>query len=148
MEMKPYPCGCEAGPAESVPDYCPEHGEPGRRNWEQTHGAFDPSHAAWFWHDKYRETVARVAELEAMEQDSRFARSDWGRAHDLLDAHGVLTTPQGHCGNHLIDRIEAVLNVWDAIGKHSGQCCEDLKYLCNSTPEVTEAIRAYRDATR
>lgn len=26
MNMKTYPCGCEAGPAEEVPDYCPDHG--------------------------------------------------------------------------------------------------------------------------
>ena len=26
MNMKTYPCGCEAEPAEEVPDYCPDHG--------------------------------------------------------------------------------------------------------------------------
>lgn len=25
MNLKTYPCGCQAGPAESVPDYCPDH---------------------------------------------------------------------------------------------------------------------------
>jgi hypothetical protein len=27
VEYKEYPCGCSAGPAEEVPDYCPTHGE-------------------------------------------------------------------------------------------------------------------------
>lgn len=26
MNTKTYPCGCAAGPAEEVPNYCPEHG--------------------------------------------------------------------------------------------------------------------------
>ena len=80
--------------------------------------------------------------------DLRRAQSDWERAHDLLDKHGVLATPRQEVGHHLIERIEAVLKVWDAIGLHSGQCCEDLKYLCNTTPEVTEAIRAFRAGHR
>lgn len=28
VNMKTYPCGCEAGPTESVPDYCPDHYSP------------------------------------------------------------------------------------------------------------------------
>jgi hypothetical protein len=26
MNLKTYACGCQAGPAEEVPNYCPEHG--------------------------------------------------------------------------------------------------------------------------
>lgn len=75
-------------------------------------------------------------------------QSDWERAHALLDAHGVLTTPPHAIGEHLIDRLEAVLKVWDAIGEHSAQCCHDLRFLCNSTPEVNRAIDAHRAAYR
>jgi hypothetical protein len=75
-------------------------------------------------------------------------QSDWERAHDLLDKHGVLTTPPGHCGVHLITRLEAVLKVWDAVGQHSAQVCHDLRFLCNSNDEVKAAIEAHRAAYR
>lgn len=75
-------------------------------------------------------------------------QSDWERAHALLDTHGVLTVQSYAIGEHLIDRLKAVLKVWDAIGQHSGQACHDLRFLCNSTPEVNAAIDAYRASYR
>lgn len=78
----------------------------------------------------------------------RAIQSDWERAHELLDKHGVLAVGPGQMGVHLIDRLEAVLKVWDAIGDHSAQCCHDLRFLCNSTPEVNRAIEAHRAAYR
>ena len=75
-------------------------------------------------------------------------RSYWERAHELLNKHGVLTTPESEMGVHLIDRLEAVLKVWDAIGELSAHSCHDLRFLCNTPEEAINAIRAYREAHR
>lgn len=87
---------------------------------------------------------ARIFELEVQVKDAKNIQSDWERAHDLLDKAGVLTTPPGHCGNHLIKRIEAVLAVWTPIGELSGQTCQDLKFVCNTSKETIAAIKAHR----
>jgi len=78
----------------------------------------------------------------------RAIESDWERAHELLDKAGVLTAPTGQIGEHLIDRIEALLKVWEAIGKLSASSCHDLRFLCNVPEEAIEAIKAHRAANR
>lgn len=70
---------------------------------------------------------------------------DWERAHDLLDKHGVLTTPKGAMGVHLITRLEAVLKVWDAVGVLSGNRAHDLKFTCDDA-DTKAAIAAHRIA--
>lgn len=85
---------------------------------------------------------ARVAELE----DHALSHSDWERAHDLLDQHGVkLGTPTA--GVHLIERLQAVLAVWDSIGRLSANSCHDLRFLCNVPREAIDAIAAHRAAS-
>lgn len=85
---------------------------------------------------------------ECAVRDARATQSDWEQAHELLDKAGVLTTPKGEVGTHLIDRIKAVLAVWEPIGRLSGQVCHDLRFLCNNSEETIEAIEAHRKAFR
>ena len=47
-------------------------------------------------------------------------------------------------GVHLIERLEAVLKVWDAVGEMSAASCHDLRFLCNTSEGQIEAIRAHR----
>ena len=75
-------------------------------------------------------------------------QSDWERAHDLLNKAGVRTTPKGEMGFHLIERMEALVAVWEPIGKLSAASCHDLRFLCNTPKEVVEAIKAHRAAFR
>ena len=78
----------------------------------------------------------------------RAIQSDWERAHELLDRHGVLAVGPGQMGVHLIERLEAVLKVWDAVGQMSGASCHDLRFLCNTSDGQVEAIEAHRAAYR
>lgn len=78
----------------------------------------------------------------------RYVRSDWERAHKLLDKAGVLTTPKDEVGAHLVTRIEALLALWEPIGRLSAQSCHDLRFLCNVPEEAIEAIKAHRAAFR
>ena len=87
-------------------------------------------------------------EHERMNMCDRAIQSDWERAHELLDKHGVLATPRQEVGHHLIERIEAVLKVWDAVGQMSGASCHDLRFLCNTSDGQVEAIEAHRAAYR
>jgi hypothetical protein len=74
---------------------------------------------------------------------SRAIRSDWERSHEILDAAGVLPGTAA-CGEHLITRLKAALAVWEPIGRLSAQLCHDLKFVCNTAPEVVEAVAAHR----
>ena len=78
----------------------------------------------------------------------RAIQSDWERAHELLDKHGVMTMPGNDMGVHLITRIEALLKVWEPIGRLSASSCHDLRFLCNTPEEAIEAIKAHREAYR
>ena len=89
-----------------------------------------------------------LMDLHRQLRDARATRSDWERAHELLDAAGVLTTPKGAMGVHLIDRLEAVLAVWRGVGQMSGASCHDLRFLCNTSEGQVEAIKAHRAAFR
>lgn len=96
---------------------------------------------------KEAEVIWKAAQAEAGDPD-RFIRSDWERAHDLLDKAGVLTVPEHQMGRHLIERLEAVLAVWEPIGRLSARTCHDLRFICNTPEEATEAIAAHRAAYR
>lgn len=76
--------------------------------------------------------------------DLRLSHSDWERAHEMLDQHGVMTSGPREMGVHLIDRLAGALTVWDAIGKLSAASCHDLRFLCNVPQEVIQAIAAHR----
>lgn len=91
---------------------------------------------------------ARAAELETQARDTIYIQSDWERAHELLDAAGVLTASGGAMGAHLIDRIQALISVWDPVGRLSATSCHDLRFLCNTPEEAIEAIKAHRAAFR
>jgi hypothetical protein len=82
---------------------------------------------------------------EEADRDARATLSDWEDAHELLDAAGVLTTPHGQTGVHLIDRLKAVLAVWDAVGSLSGQRAQNLDYVCEDA-DTKAAIAAHRAA--
>lgn len=86
---------------------------------------------------------------ETPEQRShRLSHSDWERAHELLDQHGVMNAQPGQIGTHLIERLEAVLKVWDAIGELSARSCHDLRFMCNTPEEAVKAIQSHREAHR
>ena len=92
--------------------------------------------------------LAYKNEVEGIHVIYGFLRKEFKQAHKLLDAHGVLNTPPREFQEALVERIEALLKLWESIGNFSGQCCADLKFLCNTAPEVKEAVRAYRAAHR
>lgn len=102
--------------------------------------------------DMARLLTANVILKRRLESTQREAdpgiRSDWERAHELLDGAGILSTPKGEMGVHLIDRLKAVLAVVEPIGRLSAGCCHNLKFLCNVAPETVEAIAAHRAAYR
>lgn len=75
-------------------------------------------------------------------------RSDWELAHSLLDKAGVLTVPEGQTNARLVERIEALLQVWEPIGRLSAVSCYDLRFLCNTPEEAIEAIKAHRAVYR
>lgn len=77
---------------------------------------------------------------------SRAVRSDWERAHDLLDEAGVLTNKESRVGAHLIDRIRALLLVWGPIGELSARSCHDPRFICNTPKEAIAAIQVYRQS--
>lgn len=104
-----------------------------------THG----ERATYYWQCKDE----RIAALEAKIRGTAATESDWARAHGLLDKAGVLTTPTGECGVHLVTRLEAALAVWNAVGILSGQRAHDLKFTCDDA-ETKAAIAAHRAAFR
>jgi hypothetical protein len=80
--------------------------------------------------------------------DLKAYRSDWQRAHELLDRAGVLTAKPHEMGVHLLDRLAALRSVWEPIGRLSAASCHDLRFLCNTPNECIEAIAAHRKAFR